>query len=93
MATVHDVTDSVRAEKMCLYYCIIMARRALKRGSKRGQASKENDVDPDLVDFAEPVKKKRFKQPQPKETTASLSKGFVPINTSKNTAWAVKVSF
>ena len=31
-----------------------------KQASKRGQVSKENDVDPDLVDF-QPVKK-QFKQ-------------------------------
>ena len=36
------------------------SRPRSKRASKRGQASKENDVDPDLVDFQSV--KKRFKQ-------------------------------
>lgn len=65
------------------------SKSSMPRSKRRGQASKENVADPDLIDFQ--LVKKRFKQPQPKETMATLSKGFVPNNTAKNTTWACKV--
>ena len=61
-------------------------------------AGKEN-VDSDLRDFQPPPKKAkttrepvaRFKCPTSNEEMAVLSKGFVPANTQKNNAWAMRV--
>ena len=54
--------------------------------------SKENANPLDLAAFQLPPKKKcRFKRPATKEEMATLSKGFVPANTKKNTTWAYKV--
>ena len=51
---------------------------------------KEN-VDPDLNDFQAPKKKRRFKEPASEEEMKVISKGFVPKNTQKSTAWAYNV--
>lgn len=64
-------------------------------------AVKEND-DPDLHDFLPPRKKAknatspagaRFKVPTTDDEMAVIGKGYVPQNTQKNTAWAVRVFF
>ncbi len=55
---------------------------------------KENvDPDCDMNDFREPpkTKKRRFKKPASEEEMNVISKGFIPENTRKNTAWAHNV--
>ena len=61
-------------------------------------AGKEN-VDPDLYDF-KPTKRrrkvpiepsKRFKPATNNEEVNVLTKGYIPDNTKKNTAWSLKV--
>lgn len=61
-------------------------------------SSKEN-VDPDEVDFKVSRRRKkgsakdskRFKESTTDEEVKNLTKGYIPDNTQKNTAWAVKV--
>ena len=62
--------------------------------------SGKGNEDPDLVDFRPPKKKAetnerpsgtRFKTPTSDDEMATFCKGYVPQNTQKNTAWAVKV--
>ena len=53
------------------------------------QVSKEN-LDPDLVDFQLP-KKKRFANPVSEEQMSTYAKGVINDNTEKNTKWAFTV--
>ena len=52
---------------------------------------KLNMADDDLEDFQPLRKKPKFKAPLADDEMATVSKGFVPPNTRKNTTWAVKV--
>ncbi len=54
--------------------------------------------DPDIIDFQPLCKKRkakptgtRFKEPMTDSEMSVISKGFVPPNTLKSTAWAVGV--
>ncbi len=54
--------------------------------AKRG---KENQ-DPDLINF-KPSKRGRFVSPLSKSEMDVVTKGFIPENTKKSTAWALRV--
>ena len=45
----------------------------------------------DMEDFKMPNKKSRFSAPVSDDRMREIAKGSVPLNTKKNTAWAVNV--
>ena len=54
--------------------------------------SRENDDSQEFPVFKQPLKKQaRFIHPSKEEQILALSKGFVPVNTRKNTTWPYNV--
>ena len=50
-----------------------------------------NYADDDMEDFKMPKKKSRFSAPVSDDRMQEITKGSVPLNTKKNTAWGVNV--